>query len=166
MLFNLCAGGTNKKENKFNGAPPGTRTLDPCILRSNILPCEEMVLPLDNKRNDIDKLFPERQIQSQLLAHGVCLVGQGLLISGGESGRRRGVFVLLRNVFGRDSILARTAELLATLWSFCGSTAPLQNLNRDFAPGPLHIAKQYPAFAWEYLTKQLKPTNYSRLSAR
>ena len=40
--------------------------LDPCILRSNILPCEEMVLPPDNQRNDIGKLFPERQIQRQL----------------------------------------------------------------------------------------------------
>ena len=95
-----------------------------------------MLLPLDNQRNDIEKLLPERQIQRQLLAHEVCLVGQGLLISGGDSGRRRGVFVLLRNVFSRDSILARTAELLATLRSFRGSTAPPQNLNRDFATGP------------------------------
>ena len=43
------------------------RTLDLNAYRvSGILPGEEMVLPLDYKRNDICNLHPERQIKSQL----------------------------------------------------------------------------------------------------
>ena len=41
---------------------------------SGILPGEEMVLPLDYKRNDICKLHPERQIKSLLLVYEVHLV--------------------------------------------------------------------------------------------
>ena len=58
----------------------------------------------------------------------------------GDSGRRRGVFALLRNVLCRDSILARTTELLATLRSFRGFTAPPSNLRGDLTLDPLHTA--------------------------
>ena len=51
-----------------------------CIPHSGILPGEEILLSTDIQRNVLCRLFPERQIQSQLLQYTKCtLVEQGLL---------------------------------------------------------------------------------------
>ena len=55
------------------GAPPSSTlsastAIRPTAYRErSILPCEEILLPLDHQRNNHRILFPERQIQSQLL---------------------------------------------------------------------------------------------------
>ena len=63
------------------GVADNKAILTQCIPRSGILPGEEILLSTDIQRNVLCRLFPERQIQSQLL----CVrstVGRAMAVNG------------------------------------------------------------------------------------